>query len=468
MTAGADTLPTATVAETLAFIGEVATPTVAKGVIIRRPKVVGMAENMDLDRRAVRRMQQLRNKYGAGPLMLRIPGRHQALILSPEHVHRVLEQSPEPFATAESAKWSALRHFEPKGVLISEGEERTERRRFNEQALQSDRPVHQLGQRFTSIVEEEAQRLLKEIAEDGDGLSWDEFITAWFRVVRRVIFGEHAADDHEFTALTAQLRADANWAFLKPRNHSRREYFLKRLRNHLAQAEEGSLAAVIARMPKTAQMAPDNQIPQWLFAFDPAGMTTFRALALLASHPRHAGLVRQELEERRGAERLNLPYLRACVLESLRLWPTTPLVLRQTKEETRWENGVMPAGTSLLIFAPFFHRDDQRLSFADKFEPELWLKERGSNDWPLIPFSAGPAICPGRNLVLLLSSTMLSALIEHHELWLEPPDRLDEQRPLPGTLNNYSLRFSVEPRRPGILPGYMRPQAPMDTQRPRL
>src|SRR5690606_31988282 len=104
------------------------------------------------------------------------------------------------------------------------------------------------------------------------------------------------------------------------------------------------------------------------------------------------------------------PYLRACVLESLRLWPTTPLVLRDTVADTTWETGTLPAGTGMVIFAPFFHRDDERLPYAHRFAPEVWLGEDHAGgaiplgDWPLIPFSRGPAICPARNLVLLLGT----------------------------------------------------------------
>jgi cytochrome P450 len=78
------------------------------------------------------------------------------------------------------------------------------------------------------------------------------------------------------------------------------------------------------------------------------------------------------------------------------------MILRQTTCETRWEGAAMPAGTGILIFAPFFHRDDARLPYAHTFHPDLWLEDdpdvKGNppRDWPLVPFSGGPGICPGR------------------------------------------------------------------------
>jgi len=43
----------------------------------------------------------------------------------------------------------------------------------------------------------------------------------------------------------------------------------------------GKLASIVASTPASAQTYPVEQVPQWLFAFDAAGMAAFRALALL-------------------------------------------------------------------------------------------------------------------------------------------------------------------------------------------
>jgi hypothetical protein len=80
-------------------------------------------------------MQLVRDRYGPGPVLLAIPGRNVALVLSGDHVTRVLEGSPEPFAVASREKRAALSHFQPQGVLVSHGAERIDRRRFNEAVL---------------------------------------------------------------------------------------------------------------------------------------------------------------------------------------------------------------------------------------------------------------------------------------------------------------------------------------------
>jgi cytochrome P450 len=203
----------------------------------------------------------------------------------------------------------------------------------------------------------------------------------------------------------------------------------------------------MAATPAEAVTAPVEQVPQWLFAFDAAAMATFRALALVAGHRAHAERVRTEIRDGDPA-RHPLPLLRATVLEAVRLWPTTPMVLRQSTEDTEWETGIMPAGTGILIFAPFFHRDGRRLEFADRFAPELWSDPSAGEDWPLVPFSRGPAFCPGRNLVLLLSSAMLAGLLRGTHFRLRRREFIEESRPLPATLNHFALRFSLRPMSP--------------------
>ena len=431
-------VPTASAADTLALTTDVLLPTLAKGPIIRRKRVMAVAERLDLVHRAVRRMQRLHDTYGDGPLMMRVPVRKQAVVLAPQHVHRVLEGSPDPFAADSSEKRASLSHFQPKAVLISSGAERTDRRRFNEAVLDVHDPLHRLWERFRSVIEEEAHVMLAQANRRGV-LDWETFGDAWFCVVRRVMLGDAARDDRPFTRMHEKLRMYANLAFLQPKRRALRDEFFAQLNAYLADADPNSLAGVMAKTHTTDVTAPDHQVPHWLFAADPAGMTTFRTLALLAAHPEHEIRVRDEA----AGDEPALPFGRQCVLESLRLWPTTPMILRQTSVETEWESGVMPANTGLLIFAPFFHRDDRHLDYADAFAPEVWSKERTSDDWPLVPFSRGPVGCPAQNLVLFLTSTMVATLFRLARFTERPPAKLYATHAMPSLLDPYTLRFDV-------------------------
>ncbi|GAA4919310.1 cytochrome P450 [Nesterenkonia rhizosphaerae] len=434
-------LPHANPLETLAILSEVELPTIAKGPIIRRPKVVGVVERLGLEARAVKRMQKMSEKYGKGPLMLSIPGMNMATVLDPEHVHRILEESPEPFAPAEMLKRNALKHFEPKSSLISHGGERTQRRKLNEQALDHGHPIHRMAESFMPVVEQEAAELLKTVDAQGGVLAYPDFLDAWFKVVRRVVLGESYRDDKQLTELTEKLRADGNWAFFKPVDKTGRESLLQQIKAALDKGEPGSIAAFMSSLEMGSESSPENQIPQWLFAFDPAGMASFRTLALLASHPDRLDAARLQIAQGQEEKAPMLPLLRASVLESLRLWATTPMILRETTRDVEFEHGVMPAGTTVLIFAPFFHRDERNLDFAHRFAPEVWDKPRTRADWPLVPFSGGTAICPGRHLVLLLTSNFLAQILGQRDV--ELTSHTLEPGNLPALLNNFTLEFEL-------------------------
>ncbi|WP_223881167.1 cytochrome P450 [Nesterenkonia ebinurensis] len=450
-TAVKNPLPKATAAETAAVLAEVELPMIIKGPIIRRPKVVSAVERLGLEARAVKRMQTMAQKYGRGPLMLAVPGRNMATVLDPDHVHRILEESPEPFATAETLKVHALKHFEPKVALISEGADRARRREVNEQLLDHNHPIHRMAEQFMPAVREEAAALLAEIANNDDAgqLDYDTYFTAWFRLVNRVVLGDSYRDGAELIELMQTQRKRGNFAFLRPVDKGARSEILQRIEQAVEKAEPGSLAAFMKQMEAAGEADTSRdenvqQIPQWLFAFDPAGMASYRGLALLAAHQDRLDAARYQIQDQAGAKAPMLPLLRATVLESLRLWATTPMILRETTREVEFEHGVMPAGTTVLIFAPFFHRDENNLDFAHRFAPEVWDHERTREEWPLVPFSGGPGICPGRHLVLLLTSNFIAEIVGNRGIELTSHEL--EPGNLPALLDNFSLEFRLSPR----------------------
>lgn len=71
----ATTAATASALDTALVLGTALAPVVARGVIIRRPRAVALAEKADADRLLVRTLQRLRSRYGTAPLRLVVPGR---------------------------------------------------------------------------------------------------------------------------------------------------------------------------------------------------------------------------------------------------------------------------------------------------------------------------------------------------------------------------------------------------------
>lgn len=401
--------------------GWVLATVIAQGAVLRRPRMVRFLAWLDADRHAYRIMRRLRWKYRDGLIRLRIPGRSVVLVLSAAEVRSVLGGAPDPYTPASREKVAALRHFQPHGVLVSSGPGRAARRPLNETVLETGVPVHRHGTAFEAVIREEVAAA----ALSGE-LTWDRFSAMWWRVVRRIVLGAGARDDVQLTRMLTTLRSDANWAYLRPRRDGLRRRFEERLGFHLRRAEPDSLAGVLAGTPAGPGSDPAGQVPHWLFAFDAAGIAAYRALALLATAP-----------DTSADTHMDLAHLQAAVLESVRLWPTTLVLLR---ESTVPVDGA-PAGSAYVIVSSFFHRDPDLLDEPDLFTPDLWRSGQAADNWALMPFSRGPAACPGRNLVLLTTGLLLAALRERHTL--APVRPLDPGASLPGTLEHTGLRFTV-------------------------
>jgi hypothetical protein len=440
-------------------VAEVLAPLIARGLIIRRPGVLSALARVDADRRAVERLRQVRAAHGPDLALLRLPRRPYAVVLSDTDARVVLDGTPEPFTPANLEKRAALSRFEPHSVLISPPEQRPPRRRFNEQALDTRQPMHHLGAALSIRIGQESRALLAS-AQSPAELDWPGFEAAFHRISRAIVLGDAAAEDQVLTDQLRALRRTANWSYLAPPRPALRDNLQERLRAYLSSPQPGSLAQHVSTLgatPEAVQEAVD-QLPQWLFGFDAAAIAAFTTLALLSTHPRQLRTAREESEQRATADQpIEMPFLRACVLETLRLWPATPAILRDATADTEWPAGTLPAGSGVLIYAPLFHRDEQLEPGADTFAPERWLtpgqerlRDDGSEPFTtLFPFSRGAARCPGRELVLFVTSELIGQLLRSTGIELKRPhaELLGSGRALPGTLSHFQLRFELRPHK---------------------
>ncbi|KAF2147020.1 uncharacterized protein K452DRAFT_282003 [Aplosporella prunicola CBS 121167] len=127
----------------------------------------------------------------------------------------------------------------------------------------------------------------------------------------------------------------------------------------------------------------------------------------------------------------HLPYLRACLDESLRLFPPTPASLgRETPPEgTTIIDDFIPGGTSVGISAVVAHRDEHVYPQAEKFVPERFLGENGKALQPyFITFSAGARGCIGRNISYLEQTVAVASIIHRYDFALPYPDWDIERR----------------------------------------
>ncbi|WP_354700415.1 hypothetical protein DSM112329_00689 [Paraconexibacter sp. AEG42_29] len=434
-------LPSASIVDSVQFNQAVIVPNAVQGLFRRRPAAVGVATRLGLDGRAIRLMEGLRSRYGPGPVWIRVMTDQALLCLDVADVARVLDGSPHPFASDPAAKKKGMGVFQPDALTISRGELWANRRAFTEAVLESPAEVHSLVGAFLEVVVEETDAMFDGLGGPGATLDPDAFSAMFRRIVRRVVLGDPAAGDEELSELLAALMSEANGLPSDPSEHY--PAYLDRLQSHVDAAEPGSLVSLFGAAPQDVDTRVTGQVTHWLFALqDTLATNALRTLALIATHPEQRAVVLGELE---GDE---APYLAACLQEAMRLFPTTPLLSRETVVDVAWHGVSVPAGTQVLIVNGFHHRDRTALDYADRFAPEEWTDGSAGSERAFNHFSQGPQGCPGRNLALLLGTAVLAQTLR---AWpgLEVTagaDGLDPAAPLPYSLNPYALRFG-----PGVV-----------------
>jgi cytochrome P450 len=394
---------------------------------------------MGAEDRTVSVLSRIRRKHdGQG---VRLLGGRLVVLWGEDAIKDVLDQSADAYASDSGAKAKGMSHFQPDALTLSRGEEWRDRREFTEAVLATPERVHPLAGRFLVVVAEEFERLGL-----GRTLTWEEWQRLFDRITLRVIFGDQAREDQELTALLEKLMGEANR--LVGLGHGDEYYELyARLERYLREPGTGSLVSRIAEAPHSDVTRIAQQLPHWMFAMrDTLASNAYRALAVIVADNSIEPRVRTEVEGANVADPATVDgmrYLEGCLEEAMRLWPTTPLLARETTREVTLAGERLEEGTQLMLLNVFNHRDPDHVEGADRMVPERW--SGGERDYRFNHLSNGSQDCPGGALVLLLGKAVLAQTLSRYSLALERPD-LASHGSLPRSFDFYDVRFSVTPR----------------------
>ncbi|KAL3684940.1 hypothetical protein R1sor_002962 [Riccia sorocarpa] len=126
-----------------------------------------------------------------------------------------------------------------------------------------------------------------------------------------------------------------------------------------------------------------------------------------------------------------LPYLRAAVHESLRLYPPVPVNYREVRNDD-----VLPAcGTKVkagdtLLWSPYVQARSEQVWGKDcsEYKPERWLKDGvfqpETNFYKFNTFNAGPRLCLGKESVVLQATITIAAIYRFFTLAQVPGEKV--------------------------------------------
>ncbi|CAN6224632.1 unnamed protein product [Urochloa humidicola] len=166
---------------------------------------------------------------------------------------------------------------------------------------------------------------------------------------------------------------------------------------------------------------------------DTNAITVEWTMAELLRHPAAMSKVRAELRDALGSKPYpgesdidRLPYLRAVVMESMRLHPLSPMLMPHAAMAGGAEVGgyPVPAGTKVIVNLWAVMRDPAVWPDPEAFSPERFagcgeVEFRGKDRLEFMPFGAGRRACPGTPMATRVVTLLLASVLHAFE-WRLP------------------------------------------------
>ncbi|XP_073034262.1 6,7,8-trihydroxycoumarin synthase-like [Primulina eburnea] len=193
---------------------------------------------------------------------------------------------------------------------------------------------------------------------------------------------------------------------------------------------------------------------------DTSAMLIIWAMTALMQTPHTMKKLQAEIRETIGKKGFvneddvpRLPYLKAVVKETLRLYPPAPLLVPRECMEERIVGGyTIPPKTLVHINSWAIARDPEYWENPDEFSPERFLNSSVDvigQDFELLPFGSGRRGCPGISMGLANTELALSNLVYSFD-WELPhglkKDGIDTEV-LPGITMHKKTPLCLVPRK---------------------
>ncbi|XP_053964912.1 probable cytochrome P450 12c1, mitochondrial isoform X1 [Anastrepha ludens] len=131
----------------------------------------------------------------------------------------------------------------------------------------------------------------------------------------------------------------------------------------------------------------------------------------------------------------NLPYLRACIKEALRVYPLAFGNIRETGADLVLGGYQVPKGTRVFMTSNMLLNEEQFFPRAQEFLPERWLRHPDEsttteseklvadnlNKFIYLPFGFGPRSCVGKRIVDLELEMSLGNVVRYFQIEFNHP-----------------------------------------------
>lgn len=208
------------------------------------------------------------------------------------------------------------------------------------------------------------------------------------------------------------------------------------LRKSATEPGSDALSLLIAAHDEQGSISDDELVGQAALLFGAAHLTTANTftwtLFLLAQHPQAMQRLHRELsQELTGefptpAQFDRLPWTDAVIKESMRLMPASAYLQRTTAEPSQLGPFDLPKGAAIVFSQLMTHHQPDLFPEPRRFRPERW---HGLNPSPYayLPFGAGPRMCIGGPLAMLILKSVLPTILQRYKLTVVPYAEINAQ-----------------------------------------
>ncbi|XP_073839138.1 probable cytochrome P450 12c1, mitochondrial [Musca autumnalis] len=221
-------------------------------------------------------------------------------------------------------------------------------------------------------------------------------------------------------------------------------------RGDLSQVEGKSVLEKLVKIDR--KIATIMAIDMLIAGVDTTSSVMSAILLCMATNPEKQEKLRQEIlsnigpTEKFTMENMkNLPYLRACIKESLRTYPLVFGNIRATGQDLCLSGYQVPQGTNIFLTSNLLLNEEKYFPKASEFLPERWLRSsqaedisaKNTNPFIFLPFGFGPRSCVGKRIVDLQLEITLANIVRNF--------KMEYNYPTENAFKNYFMNTCVIP-----------------------